>query len=82
VFDTAHVTESLQGLEGEHLFPGDVLACHEAKEVDQEEGISDDGATETTGFDRGFPLQVIHNALHQHPDVFISHVRPPEEFVP
>jgi hypothetical protein len=82
VFERAYVTELLQGVEGEHLFPADVFACGEAKEVDQEEGIPGDGAMDSIGLYSLFPLQVIHDALHQHPDVFISHVRPPEEFVP
>jgi hypothetical protein len=30
------------------------------------------------GFYGGFPFKVIHDGLHQHPDVFIAHRVPPE----
>jgi hypothetical protein len=49
LFETAYVTERLQGVKSEHLFPGHFLACYEAKEVDQEEGIPGDGAMDSIG---------------------------------
>ena len=73
VFETAHVAERLEGVEGEHLFPGDVFACCEAKKVNQDEGIPGDGAMGSMGFYGGFPLKVIYDGFHQHPDVFIAH---------
>ena len=82
MFETAHVTERLQGVKSEHLFPGHFLACYEAKKVDQEEGIPGDGAMDSIGPYSLFPLRVISDGFHQYPDVFISHVHPPEEFVP
>ena len=78
VFETAHVRERLQGVEGEHLFPDRLVACCEAKKVDQDEGIPGDGAMGSMGFDGLFPLQVIHDGFHQPPDVFIGHQVPPE----
>jgi hypothetical protein len=30
------------------------------------------------GFYGGFPLKVIYDGFHQHPDVFIAHRVPPE----
>jgi len=67
---------------GKHVFPGHILASDEAKKLDQNKGIPDEGAMKAGGLYRLFPFQVIHDGFHQHPDVFISHVRPPEEFVP
>jgi len=78
MFETAHVRELLQGVEGEHLFPNQLVACGEAKKVNQDEGIPGDGAMSSIGLDRLFPLQVIHDGFHQPPDVFIAHRVPPE----
>ena len=81
MLETAHVRELLQGVEGEHLFPGHIVACCEAKKVDQDEGIPGDGAMRSMGLYGCFPLKVIHDGLHQHPDVFIGHRVPPEALV-
>jgi len=78
VFETAHVTECLQGVEGEHLFPGDIIGCCEAKKIDQDEGMPGDGATEAMGSYGRFPLKIVHDGSRQHPDVFIAHRVPPE----
>jgi len=47
--ESAHVRELLQGVEGEHLFPYHLVACCEAKKVDQDEGIPGDGAMGSIG---------------------------------
>jgi Transposase C of IS166 homeodomain/zinc-finger binding domain of transposase IS66 len=49
MLETAHVAECLEGVEGEHLFPGHVFACCEAKELDQDEGVPGDGAMGSIG---------------------------------
>jgi hypothetical protein len=49
VFETAKLGELLQGVEGEHVFPGNLPASAEAKEVDQDKGIPGDGAMDSIG---------------------------------
>jgi hypothetical protein len=78
MLEPAQVRELLQSLGGKHLFPGYLVAGGEAKKVDQDEGILDEGTMGSMDLHGFFPLQVIHDSLHQHPDVFIGHQVPPE----
>lgn len=78
VLETAKGTELFQGLGGKHIFPDHLVACCEAKKVKQDERIPDEGAMGSIGLHGCFPFKVIHDALHQHPDVLISHLVSPE----
>jgi hypothetical protein len=78
VLETAKGTELFQGLGGKHIFPDHLVACCEAKKVKQDERIPDERAMGSMGLYGFFPFKVIHDALHQHPDVFIGHLVPSE----
>ena len=64
VLETAKVGKLLQGVEGEHIFPDHLVACCEAKKVDQDERILDERTMGSMGLHGFFPFKVIHDGLH------------------
>jgi len=64
VLETAKVGKPLLGVEGEHILPGHLVVCCEAKKVDQNEGIPDKGAMGPIGLYGCFPFKVIHDGIH------------------
>jgi len=78
VLETAKLRELFQGVWGKDIFPDHIPAGGEAKKVDQSKGIPDEGAMKAAGLEGSFPLKVVNNRLHQHADVFIGHLLPPQ----
>lgn len=81
VFEARARTERSEGVERKHIFPGNPSIDCEDEKLNEDRAAAYAGTTASMLLGRLYPVQIIQDRLHQHPDVPIGHLLPPEVIV-